>query len=273
MSINFTHPNYNNLMGYWQLNEGTGTITADQSINNNQGTLYNNVMWQIASNCLGIAATAFISGNDTICDNSGDLATISINFQGTPPFTFQYAIDAISQSPITTTVNPYIIQTNQPGLYSIVAFSDANGSGIVSGSGIVTVLSSPIASFSASPSDTLSVIFPTTQFIDQSVYNIVAWDWDFGDGGGSSMQDPYYTYDAINNIYTIELIVKDINGCVDTAFGNVWVTSQTGIEEYIKSKKLLKVTDLLGRETKGKKKEPLFYIYDDGTVEKRIIIE
>tara|TARA_B100001778_G_scaffold248604_1_gene208897 strand:- start:168 stop:1427 length:1260 start_codon:yes stop_codon:yes gene_type:complete len=36
---------------------------------------------------------------------------------------------------------------------------------------------------------------------------------------------------------------------------------------------LIKIVDLLGRETKGKKNEPLFYIYDDGTVEKRITIE
>ena len=36
---------------------------------------------------------------------------------------------------------------------------------------------------------------------------------------------------------------------------------------------LLKIIDLLGRETKGKKNKPLFYIYDDGTVEKKIIIE
>ena len=35
---------------------------------------------------------------------------------------------------------------------------------------------------------------------------------------------------------------------------------------------LLKITDLLGRETK-KTNQPLFYIYDDGTVEKRIVIE
>ena len=38
-------------------------------------------------------------------------------------------------------------------------------------------------------------------------------------------------------------------------------------------KHLLKITDLLGRETKGTKNEPLFYIYENGTVEKRIIIE
>ena len=39
------------------------------------------------------------------------------------------------------------------------------------------------------------------------------------------------------------------------------------------NKELLKATDLLGRETKGTKNEVLFYIYDDGTVEKRIVIE
>ena len=39
------------------------------------------------------------------------------------------------------------------------------------------------------------------------------------------------------------------------------------------SKQLIKITDILGREAKATKNEPLFYIYDDGTVEKRIIIE
>ena len=47
----------------------------------------------------------------------------------------------------------------------------------------------------------------------------------------------------------------------------------TEIQEHTTNKKLLKVTDLLGRETKGTKNEILFYIYDDGTVEKRIVIE
>jgi hypothetical protein len=45
------------------------------------------------------------------------------------------------------------------------------------------------------------------------------------------------------------------------------------IEEHSTNKELLKVTDLLGREKKGTKNEVLFYIYDDGTVEKKIVIE
>jgi len=47
----------------------------------------------------------------------------------------------------------------------------------------------------------------------------------------------------------------------------------SSIQEHTTNKELLKVTDLLGRETKGTKNEVLFYIYDDGTVEKKIIID
>jgi len=47
----------------------------------------------------------------------------------------------------------------------------------------------------------------------------------------------------------------------------------TSIPEQTKGKKLLKVIDLLGRETKVTNKNGLFYIYDNGTVEKKIIIE
>jgi hypothetical protein len=48
----------------------------------------------------------------------------------------------------------------------------------------------------------------------------------------------------------------------------------TAIEETTSSEKeLLKIVDVLGRENKGTKNKPLFYIYNDGTVEKQIIIE
>ena len=47
----------------------------------------------------------------------------------------------------------------------------------------------------------------------------------------------------------------------------------SAIEEHTTNKELLKVIDLLGREIKGTKNEVLFYIYDDGTVEKKLIIE
>ena len=47
----------------------------------------------------------------------------------------------------------------------------------------------------------------------------------------------------------------------------------TSIEEHTTNKELLKVTDILGREVNEKQNTPLFYIYKNGTVEKKIIIE
>ena len=48
--------------------------------------------------------------------------------------------------------------------------------------------------------------------------------------------------------------------------------SGTAIEEQTTNKALLKITDLLGRETKATN-QLLFYIYNDGTVEKKVVIE
>ena len=50
------------------------------------------------------------------------------------------------------------------------------------------------------------------------------------------------------------------------------VSSINNIPTLPSNRKMKKVTDLLGRETK-QINQPLFYIYDDGTVEKKIIIE
>ena len=66
----------------------------------------------------------------------------------------------------------------------------------------------------------------------------------------------------------------NIHGCDSIANINFTINI-TGIFNISTSgsKHLVKITDVLGRTTKGTKNEPLFYIYNDGTVEKRIVIE
>lgn len=85
----------------------------------------------------------------------------------------------------------------------------------------------------------------------------------------------------------ISTVVVCVNGIADTTQaqqGPVVVTEPNAscaigspfplsIEEQNKTKTLLKVTDMLGRNAKESKNTPLFYIYDDGTVEKKIIVE
>ena len=57
------------------------------------------------------------------------------------------------------------------------------------------------------------------------------------------------------------------------ALGSLVTNAQTFVSTIPENKKIIKVIDLLGRETKGTKNEVLFHIFDDGTVEKRIVIE
>jgi len=49
--------------------------------------------------------------------------------------------------------------------------------------------------------------------------------------------------------------------------------SGTAIQEHTTNKELLRTIDVLGRETQSRNNTPLFYIYDDGTIEKRIVVE
>jgi len=64
-------------------------------------------------------------------------------------------------------------------------------------------------------------------------------------------------------------------GFLDTTYQyySASCSGTTFISEYTTIKELLKVIDLLGRESKEVENKPLFYIYDDGTVEKKLIIE
>jgi len=62
--------------------------------------------------------------------------------------------------------------------------------------------------------------------------------------------------------YKLPLLAPDGNYCPNAS----------SVSEINTNKQILRITDILGRETK-QTNQPLFYIYDDGTVEKRIVIE
>ena len=58
-------------------------------------------------------------------------------------------------------------------------------------------------------------------------------------------------------------------GCDSIAHLNLTITNTTGILDLTIKKQIVKITNILGQETSYRKNTPLFYIYDDGTVEKR----
>ena len=88
-------------------------------------------------------------------------------------------------------------------------------------------------------------------------------------GGGHDWPGSFGNMTIDANIEIWQFVSRyDINGligCITTS-----INENNGQND---NKQLIKIVDLLGRESKYFKSQPLFYIYDDGTVEKKIILE
>ena len=86
-----------------------------------------------------------------------------------------------------------------------------------------------------------------------------------------------YTNDACMNLFTNgqkAIMLAAINLYRPNLIQNTCSNPTNLINKSSTNKKLVKTIDILGRETnKTHTNTPLFYIYDDGTVEKKIIIE
>lgn len=107
------------------------------------------------------------------------------------------------------------------------------------------------------------------------------------DDGSTVTYDKYGSSESCSEIwlYTVNQGGHDwpgASGNMDiNASREIWLFFQQLCSENVTSlsvnhldrKQLLKITNLLGQETPIRKNTPMFYIYDDGTVEKKIIIE
>ena len=171
---------------------------------------------------------AFISGNDTICDNEGD-AEVKVSFNGTVPFEFVYAINGINQPLIKTDLNPYFILSSEEGSYSLVSYSANGFAGTVSGNAMITVNESPNAVIS-NITDTIKSLYPSLPFTSNSVGNIKFQIWNYGyDALFDTIDNPIHTFPldsqglGIAATYTVSLIVIDDNNCKDTTSKNIFV--------------------------------------------------
>ena len=162
------------------------------------------------------------------------------------------------------------ISVTAVGSYS-VSVTDANGCQGVSDAPFIV---SNIVNTSA-----ISGPVNPTQF--QSVnYSVVGtpgstYDWTLI--GGTVSGQGTNSIDVVWNnsgMFSFSVIETDVNGCVGDEVSLIVNIIVSSIEDMgSKQHDLIRIVDVLGRENHSKSNQPLFYIYDDGTVKKRIVIE
>ncbi len=146
---------------------------------------------------LGVSTTS----TDASCTNDDGTATASLSGAG---YTYLWS-----------TVPPQTAQTATGlagGTYSVtVSYNGCTGTA----NATIISVAGPVAAFYTKP-DFITINEGPVFFYDQSIGNITAWEWNFGDNN-------YASGNQVNHVYTdtgafvITLVVIDANGCMDTA--------------------------------------------------------
>ncbi len=118
-----------------------------------------------------------------------------------------------------------------PGTYTVrLTVTNASGSNTLTRTAYITVYENPVVDFSA---NVTSGCFPLpVQFTDLSTAGTgntnVSWQWDFGNGQTSTVQNPTVTYTS-SGVYTVILRVTNDKGCSRTFSRPAYISVTNGV--------------------------------------------
>ena len=175
----------------------TTTYTVTGTSAGCEGTANISVTVNLLPNITANATPSLICiGNSSTINASGGNSYVWSNGQNSTSFT---------DSPTTTTT------------YSVTGTDSQGCTGTASV--IVTVESLPTIDFVANP---LTGCSPQTiNFTDLSSNNVTIWEWQFGDGSISGLQNPGHTYTS--GTYSVTLVGTTNNGCQSSITKNNYI--------------------------------------------------
>ncbi len=167
--------------------------------------------------------SAQISGGGTICAN--EVVDVQLDFTGYGDYNISYLIDGVepTDSPLTgITDNPFTLQTNEPGTYTLQSVSNDFCTGTIQGDAIVVVNPIPTGTLAGGGS------FCEGEDLDLTLELTGAADWnvtianDIDSDGVIDFTETITTANA-NSTYTVadSLMwfideISDANGCINT---------------------------------------------------------
>jgi PKD repeat protein len=133
------------------------------------------------------------------------------NSLGSTPMTWEWNF---GDGATSTDQNPSHMYL-QRGTYTVtLTVKNAYGTSTAIKKDYITIGVSPRAAFVANPTSGAAPM--NVAFTDQSTGQVTAWKWDFGDGQGSTEQNPVHTY-WTQGVYNVILTVSNEFGSSDVA--------------------------------------------------------
>jgi gliding motility-associated-like protein len=214
----------NNTIVNWDWNFGNGNTSNQANASatySASGTYTVTLTTTNANGCRATATTNVIISPLPVAGFTAGTACLNTAVQFNNTSTINggtitgYSWDFGDNGGTSTSQDPSYVYS-QAGTYtvSLIVMSGDGCTDTIFGQVVVNPL--PVAHFNdinAQGCGPILVQFTDSSFISSG--NVVAWDWDFGDGGTSSLQNPSHTYTQ-SGTYNVSLSVTSDSGCVNT---------------------------------------------------------
>lgn len=213
----------------WQFGDGGTSTQQDPTHTYTNLGIYNVILEVATANCVSIDTVPITvepipSVGFTASDTIG-CTDLFVNFSNSTSGATSYFWDfgdgstSTDVDPSHTFVNPYTFDTT----YTVMLVAQTTFGCTDTAYQNITVFPAATAGFNHNGFPGCAPL--AVDFVNSST-GAVSYEWDFGDGNGSTLQDPSYTY--INNtlfieIYTVELVATSANGCTDTITDDIIV--------------------------------------------------
>lgn len=161
-------------------------------------------------------------------DKTTDCTKFAVQFKNTSTGAIGYQWDFGDGSPISNEFEPQHTYTGSGINYSVTltATSAEGCTNTTTIADFIKIAAPPVATFTVTPGNETTVPNYTFGFKDSST-DAVSWEWSFGDGSASTLQNPNHTY-ANEGTYTVTLKVLNKVGCSATTFQSVRIISVPG---------------------------------------------